>query len=129
MNDVNLLTNNGVNVSKSLELFGDMEMYDATLRDFLQLVDAKLANLKRYRETADLQNYANEVHSLKSDASYLGFTTLADLSYQFELKAKANDLLKSTLSNIDKCASKGLMKKNTCDRQKARLNKKVKEMN
>ena len=93
MNDVNLLTNNGVNVSKSLELFGDMEMYDATLRDFLQLVDAKLANLKRYRETADLQNYANEVHSLKSDASYLGFTTLADLSYQFELKAKANDLM------------------------------------
>ena len=88
MNDVNLLTNNGVNVSKSLELFGDMEMYDATLRDFLQLVDAKLANLKRYRETADLQNYANEVHSLKSDASYLG-----DLSYQFELKAKANDLM------------------------------------
>ena len=93
MNDVNLLTNNGVNVSKSLELFGDMEMYDATLRDFLQLVDAKLANLKRYRETADLQNYANEVHSLKSDARYLGFTTLADLSYQFELKAKANDLM------------------------------------
>ena len=93
MNDVNLLTNNGVNVSKSLELFGDMEMYDATLRDFLQLVDAKLANLKRYRETADLQNYANEVHSLKSDARYLGFTALADLSYQFELKAKANDIM------------------------------------
>ncbi len=93
MNDVNLLTNNGVNVSKSLELFGDMEMYDSTLRDFLQLVDAKLANLKRYRETADLQNYANEVHSLKSDASYLGFTALADLSYQFELKAKANDIM------------------------------------
>ena len=40
-------------------------------------------------------------------------------------KVKANDLLKSTLSNIDKCASKGLMKKNTCDRQKARLNKKI----
>ena len=93
MNDVNLLINNGVNVNKSLELFGDMEMYNATLRDFLQLVDAKLANLKRYRETADLQNYANEVHSLKSDSSYLGFTTLADLAYQFELKAKANDIM------------------------------------
>lgn len=44
-------------------------------------------------------------------------------------KEKANELLKSTLSDIDKCASKGLMKQNTCDRQKARLNKKVKEMN
>ena len=44
-------------------------------------------------------------------------------------KEKATATLKTTLSNIDKCASKGLMKKNTCDRQKARLNKKVKEMN
>lgn len=44
-------------------------------------------------------------------------------------KEKASSTLKTTLANIDKCASKGLMKKNTCDRQKARLNKKVKEMN
>ena len=43
-------------------------------------------------------------------------------------KEKASSTLKTTLANIDKCASKGLMKKNTCDRQKARLNKKVKEM-
>ena len=44
-------------------------------------------------------------------------------------KEKASSTLKTTLANIDKCDSKGLMKKNTCDRQKARLNKKVKEMN
>lgn len=44
-------------------------------------------------------------------------------------KEKAEELLKTTLATIDKCASKGLMKQNTCDRQKARLNKKVKEMN
>ena len=44
-------------------------------------------------------------------------------------KSQAEDILKNTLANIDKCASKGLMKQNTCDRQKARLNKKVKEMN
>ena len=44
-------------------------------------------------------------------------------------KEKANDMLKTTISNLDKCSSKGLIKKNTCARQKARLNKKVKEMN
>ncbi len=44
-------------------------------------------------------------------------------------KAGAEEILKTTLANIDKCASKGLMKQNTCDRQKSRLNKKVKEMN
>ena len=44
-------------------------------------------------------------------------------------KEKANGILKTTISNLDKCSSKGLIKKNTCARQKARLNKKVKEMN
>ena len=93
MKDVNLLTSNGVNVEKALELFGDMEMYDATMSDFLEMIDQKLANLRKYRETGDMPNYAIEVHSLKSDARYLGFVSLADLAYQFELKSKANDLM------------------------------------
>ena len=41
----------------------------------------------------------------------------------------ANTELKKFICNIDKACSKGLIKKNTCDRQKARLNNKVKEMN
>lgn len=93
MRDVNLLTSNGVNVEKALELFGDMEMYDATMADFLDMIDQKLINLKNYRETGNMPNYAIEVHSLKSDARYLGFVNLADLAYQFELKSKANDLM------------------------------------
>lgn len=43
-------------------------------------------------------------------------------------KEQATEQVKIALKNIDKCASKGLMKKNTADRQKVRLNKKVKEM-
>ena len=45
---------------------------------------------------------------------------------------KNNDLaakgLKTAVKNIDTAYSKGLVKKNTRDRQKARLTKKVKEM-
>ncbi len=40
--------------------------------------------------------------------------------------AKAN--YQTTVKAIDKACSKGLIKKNTCARQKSRLNKKVKEM-
>lgn len=36
--------------------------------------------------------------------------------------------LDTTIKAIDKACSKGLIKKNTCARQKSRLNKKVKEM-
>ena len=48
------------------------------------------------------------------------------------IKAKdtelANKELKTVIADIDKACSKGLVKKNTCARQKSRLNKKVKEM-
>ena len=92
MKDVNLLINNGVDVNKSLELFGDMAMYDETLKDFLDGVNEKLKGLQRYKETSDMPNYAILVHSLKSDAKYLGFTKLAELAYQQEMESKANNI-------------------------------------
>ncbi len=92
MKDVNILKNNGVDVDKSLELFGDMEMYDDTLNEFLNGVTEKLEHLKKYKEASDMANYAILVHSLKSDARYLGFTKLAELAYNHELKSKENDV-------------------------------------
>lgn len=93
MRDVKKLKENGVNVDKSLELFGDMEMYDATLVDFLEGVNEKLEKLEHCKETADMINYAIYVHSLKSDARYLGFEKLQELAYEQEMKSKANDIM------------------------------------
>lgn len=92
MKDVNLLINNGVNVNKSLELFGDMETYNDTLHDFLSEVEAKLAKIKAFKEVADMANYAILVHSLKSDAKYFGFEKLAELAYNHEMESKANNM-------------------------------------
>ncbi len=92
MRDVNILKNNGVNVEKALELFGDMETYDDTLQTFLQEIDGKLTNIAKYKEIADMANYAILVHSLKSDAKYFGFDKLAEMSYQHELESKANHI-------------------------------------
>ena len=33
MRDKTMLINNGIDINKSLELFGDMEMYDETLSE------------------------------------------------------------------------------------------------
>ena len=74
MKDVNLLINNGVDVNASLELFGDIDTYNETLEDFLNTVDEKIGNMTKYKEESDMKNYAILVHSLKSDARYLGFT-------------------------------------------------------
>ena len=91
MKDISLLTSNGVNVDGSLELFGDISIYNETLEDFLNTVDQKLADIKKYKEEADMKNYAILVHSLKSDSKYLGFTKLAELSYNHEMESKANN--------------------------------------
>ena len=92
MKDVNILIENGANVKKALELFGDMETYDQTLEVFLSEVPSKLQLLKNYKEIGDMANYAIQVHSLKSDARYFGFEALGELAYNHEMESKANNL-------------------------------------
>lgn len=90
MKDVNLLINNGVNIQASLEIFGDIETYNDSLEVFANEIEEKLADIKKYKEVGDMAAYAIEVHALKSDAKYFGFTKLADLSYDHEMASKAN---------------------------------------
>ena len=92
MYDVNILLKAGVNVKNSLELFGDMETYNDTLKSFLEDIDEMVSNLTKYKEIADMANYAILVHSLKSDSKYFGFDTLAEISYKHELESKANNI-------------------------------------
>lgn len=92
MKNVAILTSNGVDVEKALELFGDMTMYDSTLEVFLNEVGPRLERIKKYKEISDMANYAIEVHALKSDSKYFGFTTLAELSYNHEMESKKNNM-------------------------------------
>ena len=92
MRDVNILINNGANVKKALELFGDMETYDETLQTFLMEVPDKLLRIKSCKEIGDMANYAILVHSLKSDARYFGFEELGEIAYKHELESKANNM-------------------------------------
>ena len=91
-NKIDYLKQNGVDLNKSIELLGDIEMYDMTINDFLSEVEEKWNNIVTYKNNSDMENYAIEVHSLKSDAKYLGFMSLADIAYQHELKSKENDI-------------------------------------
>ena len=86
------LSQNGVDIDKALELLGDMDMYNTTLNDFLSEVEEKWTRIVSAKENKDMENYAIDVHSLKSDCKYLGFTKLAEISYQHELKSKENDI-------------------------------------
>lgn len=92
MKDVNLLTSNGVNVQKSLELFGTIEKYNTTMETFLKTIGENLNKLKTYKEASDMPKYAVLVHAIKSEARYFGFDLLADMAYQHELESKASNI-------------------------------------
>ena len=92
MFDTKLLIENGVNLEKSLELFGDIATYNDNLDEFLDGVEKLLNNLDTYKSQRDMGNYAIVVHSLKSDAKYYGFEKLAELALNHELKSKENDI-------------------------------------
>ena len=90
--DKNYLINNGIDVDKSLELFGDIDTYNETLVEFLDGVNKKLNDLKTSKEASDTHNYGIYAHSLKSDARYLGFTVLAAMALEHEMAGKNNDV-------------------------------------
>ena len=92
MKNKDYLVSNGVNVDKSLELFGDMDTYNDSLKDFQADIKNKLDNIEKYKLNGDMANYAILVHSLKSDSKYFGFDKLAELALDHELKSKANDM-------------------------------------
>ena len=91
MKDKNILIQNGVDLNKALDLFGDMEMYNESLGDFMSEIDNKLYKISHFKENHDMANYAILVHSLKSDAKYFGFTVLAEMAFAHEQESKANN--------------------------------------
>ena len=101
--DRSYLEENGVDVEKGLELLGDMDMYNETMDDFLNEINEKYPQAKKYKEAEDMPNYAILVHSIKSDSKYLGFTKLAELAYEHELKSKDNDIefVKNNFSTLE----------------------------
>ncbi len=90
--DINMLKNNGVDIESSIELLGDIEMYNETLEDFLEEQKTRLPKIEEYKNKEDMENYAILVHAMKGDSKYLGFTKLAELSLEHQLKSQDNDI-------------------------------------
>lgn len=91
MRDIHFLEENGVDIPKSLELFGDADTYNETIGEFLVGIHTKINQLIQQMNNKDFVNYSVTVHSMKSDAKTFGFTALADVAYEHELKSKAGD--------------------------------------
>ncbi len=67
-------------------------MYDDTANDFLKDITNRVVRLNQYKVSSNMNNYAIEVHALKSDCKYLGLTKLTELATNHESKSKENDI-------------------------------------
>ena len=83
---------NNIDYNKGIELFGSIDMYNSMLSDWYKGINDKWNKIISYKNNKDMTNYSIEVHSLKSDSKYFGFTRLAELSLNHELKSKENDI-------------------------------------
>ena len=97
--DTNILTSNGVDINKGLELLGDMEMYNDTLRDFIAESETRIPAISQALATGDMENYGILTHAMKSDSKYLCFDKLAELSYNHEMAGKGGDLTYAQTNN------------------------------
>ncbi len=88
--DLEYLKENGIDTSKSLELLNDEKTYREMLNEFYKNIEERKTKLQEFLDQDNLKDYAIEVHSLKSDAKYLGFTKLAEMAYEHEMKSKEN---------------------------------------
>ena len=86
------LEENGVDVDASLKYLGSLDMYDDTANDFLKDITNRVVRLNQYKVSSNMNNYAIEVHALKSDCKYLGLTKLTELATNHESKSKENDI-------------------------------------
>lgn len=92
MKNIEFLKENGVDIDKSLEFFGDTESYNENVRDYLVSVHDNVEKLVKFIQTEDLANYSIIVHSLKSDSKYYGFNKLASIALEHEMKSKEKDM-------------------------------------
>ena len=85
------LVKNGVQVDEALKVWGDIETYNDNVKDYFNTLLSKESELKKYKDTNDLNNYSILVHSMKSEAKYFGFMKEAEVFLAHELKSKEND--------------------------------------
>ena len=90
--NIEFLRENDIDVDSGIDILGDIEMYDETLDDFVLEMEERIPNIEKYKEESDMDNYAILVHALKGDSKYLGFTKLADLAYNHQIKSQEGNV-------------------------------------
>ena len=102
--EIQYLKDNGIDYTIGLDNFGDVSTYKEMMKDWLLEVTGKWNRIVSSKNKNDMKNYSIDVHSLKSDSKYFGFTELARISYEHELKSKEDnkEFVKDNFNELEK---------------------------
>lgn len=92
MKSIKFLGEKGVDIQSSLDLFGEVEKYNDKLGEFLVGIHTKIKQLIVFMQNKDLTNYNTTVRSMKNDAKYFGFNSLAKMAEEHEMRSSSGDL-------------------------------------
>ena len=101
MKPISFLMKKGIDLKSSLDLFGDIDKYNEKLGEFLVGIHTKIKQLIVFMQKSDMPNYASCVRSMKNDARFFGFNTLADKAEEHEFKSMAGDVFYVNEHNND----------------------------
>ena len=108
MKSIQYLKDKGVDIDTSLSIFGNEEVYNERLGEFLVGVHNKIKQLITFMQKQDLNNYLNYVSSMADDANIYGFKQLAAVATEHKEKASRGDLfyISEHINNlIEECNS------------------------
>ncbi|MBQ3306982.1 MAG: response regulator [Bacilli bacterium] len=92
MKSIKFLEDNNVNIKASLGVFGNKDIYNDKLGEYLVGVHTKIKQLIVFMQRGDIKNYLSYVTSLANDALIYGFTKLHDVAVLHQKKAEQGDI-------------------------------------
>ncbi len=91
-NKIDFLRNKGVDVDTAVENMMDVQTYNEMLDDYYEAIKEDFNNLIAYKNNNDMENYAIQVHAMKSNARSFGFMKLGDVAYNHEMASKEKNI-------------------------------------
>ena len=85
----------GIDTSAGLACCADdPEFYEEMLAEYVKESETNKADLRRFFEARDLDNYRIKAHSVKSTSRMIGASAVAETAYGLELAGKERDAAK-----------------------------------
>ena len=88
VNNKEFLNKNGVNVTHALDLLMDIQTYNQGLKEFVSEYSDRSKRISDAVSNNDIDAYYKEVHIIKSDSKYLGFTRLFEIATTHDSEAE-----------------------------------------